>query len=93
MPLTPGHQDAFQDDLYVGVVFAMLAGDTRVVCRVTKAALEDKLAKNGRRETAVHAFCRLRSEIEAVASRQYDEGAGKPVIESEDLVPLRIPVC
>jgi hypothetical protein len=90
MPLTTAQTDAFEDDLYMGVVFAMLDGDRRVICRVTKAALEDRSAKNGRRERAVPTFCRYRPEIEAIASVQYDSGVRRPVVESEDLVPIRV---
>src|SRR4051795_11530065 len=88
MPLSTAEPKAFEYDLYVGIVFAMLDGNRRVICRVTKAALEDRAAKDCRRQTAVDAFQRYRSEIEATASRLYDAGIQEPVIESADLVPI-----
>jgi hypothetical protein len=90
MPLTTAHTGAFENGFYVGVVFAMLDGDRHVICRVTKAALEDRSAKNGRRQRAAETFCRFRSEIEAIASVQYDSGVEGPVVESEHLVPIRV---
>jgi len=89
MPLTSAEPDAFADDLYLGVTFAMLDRDQRVVCRASKAALEDRAAKDGLRETAVDTFRRCRDEIERIASRRYDEGSSEPVVRSEDLASIR----
>src|SRR3954452_7218364 len=89
MPLSTAEPKAFEYDLYVGIVFAMLDGNKRVICRVTKAALEDRSAKDCRRQTAVDAFQRYRAEIEASASRIYDSGVDEPVVRSEVLAPIR----
>jgi hypothetical protein len=89
MPLRSAGSDAFADDLYLGVSFAMLDRDSRVLCRVSKAALEDRAAKDGLPGTAVDTFRRCREEIEAIASRQYDEGLCAPVVRSEDLASIR----
>ena len=89
MPLSSAQTHAFEYDLYVGIVFAMLDDSKRVICRVTKAALEDRAAKDCRRRTAVDTFQRYRSEIEATASRLYETGVQDPVVQSADLVPIR----
>lgn len=88
MPLTSAEPDAFADELYLGVTFAMLDQDQRVVCRVSKAALEDRAAMDRLLETVVQTFQRCRREIEAIASRRYDEGSIQPVVRSEDLAPI-----
>jgi hypothetical protein len=90
MPLSNADADAFADDLYLGITFAMLDGDRRVICRVSKAALEDRAAKDGLPETVVETFHRCRGDIEAIASRQYDEGSSEPVVRGEDLAPIKI---
>src|SRR5262245_593019 len=90
MPLTSADPDAFADELYLGVSFAMLDEDQRVVCRVTKAALEDRAAMDRRPESVVQTFQRCRQEIETIASLRYDDGVREPVVRSADLVPIRM---
>jgi hypothetical protein len=90
MALTRDRNERSQYQLYLGVMFAMRDGSRRVVCRVTKAALDDRSARSGRLMTATEAFDRYRSNIEAVASAQYERGVESPVVDSEDLVPIRI---
>src|SRR5579859_6421605 len=90
MALTSNRNEPFEHGLYLGIIFVMLDGGRRVICRVSKAALEDRGMKGGRRMTAIEAFQRYRSEIEAAASRQYKRGLKSPVVESEDLVSIRI---
>jgi len=90
MALAPKHNEPVQYDLYLGVIFVMADGEHRVICRVTKAALDDRAVMSGRRLSTVEMFEKFRSEIEAAASRQYDVGIKSPLIDSEDLVPIRI---
>jgi hypothetical protein len=90
MPLTPDHDEPFDYDLYLGIGFVMVDGDRRVICRVTKAALHDRAIKSGRSLSAVEAFRRYRAAIEAAASTHYDRGIDAPVVDSQDLVPIRI---
>jgi hypothetical protein len=90
MPLTPNHNKPVEYDLYLGVIFVMADGEHRVICRVTKAALDDRAVISGRRLTTVEMFEKFRSEIERAASRQYDSGIKTPLVDSEDLVPIRI---
>ena len=89
MPLLSKQDEPFEYDLY-GVAFVMADNDRRVICRATKEALDDRAATCGRFMSAVQAFERYRSEIEAVASAQYGRGVALPTIASEDLVPIRI---
>jgi thioredoxin-related protein len=89
MPLESADVDAFTDDLYLGVTFAMLDVEQCVVCRVSKAALEDRAAKDRLRATAVETFQRYRKEIEGIASRKFDQGSLEPVVLSKDLAPIR----
>jgi len=35
MPLKPDHDEPFDYDLYLVIVFVMVDGDRRVICRVT----------------------------------------------------------
>jgi hypothetical protein len=90
MPLRADHDEPFDYDLYLGIVFVMVDGDRRVICRVTKAALHDRAIATGRSLSAVEAFRRYRAAIEAAASAHYDSGIASPVVDSEDLVPIRI---
>jgi len=90
MPLRPDHDEPFDYDLYLGIVFVMVDGNRRVICRVTKAALHDRAMKSGRSLSAIEAFHRYRTAIEAAASGHYDLGVDSPVVDSEDLVPIRI---
>lgn len=89
MPLRSAEPESFADELYLGVSFAMFDGNQRVVCRATKAALEDRAAMDRLPETVLQTFQRCRQEIEAIASRHYDEGVCEPVVKSADLVPIR----
>src|SRR6516225_10435772 len=90
MPLKPDHDEPFDYDLYLGIVFVMVDGDRRVICRVTKAALHDRPIASGRSLSSVETFHRYRRAIEAAASAHYAAGIDSPVVDSEDLVPIRI---
>ena len=65
MALAPKHSGPVQYDLYLGVIFVMADGEHRVICRVTKAALDDRAVMSGRRLSTVEMFEKFRSEIEA----------------------------
>ena len=90
MPLKPDHDEPVDYDLYLGIVFVMVDGDRRVICRVTKAALHDRAIASGRSLSSVETVHRYRRAIEAAASAHYDAGIDSPVVDSEDLVPIRI---
>jgi hypothetical protein len=93
MPLGSADVDAFADELYLGVTFAMLHDEQRVVCRASKAALEDRAAKDRLRERPVETFRRCRKEIERIASRKFDQGSPEPVVLGEDLAPIGTNAC
>src|SRR5947209_3887333 len=88
MTLKSAGVEAFADNHYLGVTFAMLDGKRRILCRVSKAALEDRSARDRLRETPVETFLRCRDQIEAIASDKYDAGSAEPVVGSEDLAPI-----
>jgi hypothetical protein len=94
MPLMHASEDCDPENL-VGVRFPMLDDSDRtkrVICLVTYAALQDRATLDGNGEDWIRAWLEHRSEIEALASVNYDDGKfnenGEVVIETEDLTPL-----
>ncbi|ULK98865.1 DUF1488 family protein [Bradyrhizobium sp. I71] len=74
---------------FEGIAFAMFDLNHRVLCFVTWAALLDRAAKDGTRQTDVRGtFDRYRWKIEKIASENYDRGEAKPVVRTEQLTPL-----
>ena len=72
---------------FVGMHFKMLDGKTVVNCIVTTEALQDKAARNNMSEDDFASiFETFRSEIEAIADRQYAAGMMGPRVTSADLV-------
>lgn len=73
---------------FEGIAFAMFDQEHRVLCFVTWAALLDRAAKDGTRQTDVRGtFDRYRLKIEQIASRNYDQGEARPVVRTEQLTP------
>jgi hypothetical protein len=94
MPLIPVHDD---DKIHISdsfsISFPMMDGTKPVVVRVTDEALQDRAAREND-DSHLHdlgvLFQRYRAEIEAVASRKYDEGhhdGNHVTVISEDLSP------
>ncbi|MBN8995921.1 MAG: DUF1488 family protein [Rhizobiales bacterium] len=94
MPLTRTEDiDVDSPDFITGVLFGMKDPEgRRIVCRVTREALEDRAAadKENQRDQAA-TFARARKAIEAAASRRFDAGEKAPVVHSEDIVPPKPP--
>ncbi|MET4296770.1 hypothetical protein ABIB06_003710 [Bradyrhizobium sp. LB8.2] len=68
------------------LLFAMFAGDDRIICRVEWAALRDRAAADGiNPNDIVGIFKKHRATIEQIASDQYDAGKQMPVVRTEHL--------
>ncbi|WP_025036317.1 DUF1488 family protein [Bradyrhizobium sp. DOA9] len=88
MPLTTDPSRNTELRLFEGIAFAMFDREHRVPCFVTWAALIDRAAKDGTRQTDVEGtFQRYRLKIEQIASRSYDRGEDRPVVRTEQLTP------
>ncbi|AMA60945.1 MULTISPECIES: DUF1488 family protein [unclassified Bradyrhizobium] len=88
MPLTTDPSRDIEFRLFEGIAFAMFDSEQRVLCFVTWAALLDRAAKDGTRQTdARGTFEQYRWKIELIASRNYDQGETRPVVRTEQLTP------
>ena len=94
MPLVRASEDYDPENL-VGVRFPMLDGSDRtkrVICLVTYAALHDRATLDGNGQDWMRAWLEHRSEIEVLASVNYDDGkfneSGEVIVETEDLTPI-----
>ncbi|QIO32401.1 DUF1488 family protein [Bradyrhizobium sp. 1(2017)] len=88
MPLTTDPSRFTELQLFEGIAFAMFDSEQRVLCFVTWAALLDRAAKDGTRQTDVRGtFEQYRWKIELIASGNYDQGEAGPVVHTEQLTP------
>lgn len=88
MPLTTDPSRFTELQLFEGITFAMFDSEQRVLCFVTWAALLDRAAKDGTRQTDVRGtFEQYRWKIELIASGNYDQGEARPVVRTEQLTP------
>ncbi len=88
MPLITDPSRDTELQVFQGIAFAMFDREHRVLCFVTWAALLDRAAKDGTRQTDVRGtFERYRWKIEEIASRNYDQGEARPVVQTEQLTP------
>jgi hypothetical protein len=72
------------------VVFVMMDGDKRVVCRVSQEALEDAAgARNSTGRDRMSIFEAHRTRIIDIACRRYDAGEEKPRVKRADLIAYR----
>jgi len=74
-----------------GVRFAMMDGPTRVICRVTREALDRVEGDNSSQQDQIPRFewHRHRFQFEQVASQKYDSGEQAPIVMAFDLVSNR----
>ena len=70
------------------VFFPMTDGNTRIVCRVSREALEDRASADGCGEILGYpeeVFLTHRERIEQIASAKHDAGDAKHLVRSADL--------
>jgi hypothetical protein len=70
-----------------GVRFAMMDGPVRVVCWVTREALEAIERGNPSQQDCMGCFERHRLKIEQLASKKYDGGEQSPIVMTFDFGP------
>jgi transcriptional regulator with XRE-family HTH domain len=70
-------EDAFSHDTSDTIVFWGQDGETRVLCRISRAALDDHFSESDRLKPET-AFKKHRKEIEALARRKYLDGEREP---------------
>ncbi|MCS3763136.1 DUF1488 domain-containing protein [Bradyrhizobium centrosematis] len=88
MPLITDPSRDSELRLFEGIAFAMFDREQLVHCFVTWAALLDRAARDGTRQTDVKGtYERYRWKIELIASRNYDQGETRPVVRTEQLTP------
>ena len=71
-----------------GVQFAMMNGPTRVICRVTREALDRVENDKSSQQNQIPRFERHRTQIEQLASGRYDAGERAPIVMSFNRVPI-----
>jgi len=71
-----------------GVRFAMMNGPTRVICWVTREALDRAEDDNSLQQNQIPRFERHRIQIEQLASQKYDAGEQAPIVMTFDLVTV-----
>ena len=72
------------------VLFPMTDGNTRIVWRVSREALEDRASADGRGELMAdlaEVFLINRQRIEQIASAKHDAGATECLVRTGDLNP------
>jgi hypothetical protein len=77
-------------DKFSGVLFPMTDGKSRIVYKVTYAALQDRASADGSGATfdPVETFLKYRRSIEQIASEKYDAGVTDRVVTTAELTPL-----
>jgi hypothetical protein len=71
-----------------GVRFRMMNGLTRVICWVTREALDRAEDEKSSQLNQIPRFERHRIQIEQLASQKYDAGEQAPIVMSFDLVTI-----
>jgi uncharacterized protein DUF1488 len=86
MPLTADENPAIElDD--TDLVFTMMDGEARIVCRVTTVYLFTRAAASNLLSLSpVALFGSFRAEIEHIASEKFDSGQKLPRVTSRDFV-------
>jgi hypothetical protein len=72
------------------ISFPMTDGRTRIVCRVSRKALEDRASADGRGELMAdpaEVFLIYREHIEQIVSDKHDGGDAEHLVKSADLNP------
>jgi hypothetical protein len=70
------------------VLFEMRDKDDVVHCMVSECALRKRALVDGEADDTVEElFSEYRSEVEAIAERQYDVGFKTPIVRAVDLAP------
>ena len=88
MPLTSSDAPNAGVVMLEGLYFNMLDGRTRVRCRVTEEALQDRAGRaNMAQDGLMSIFETFQDEIESIASMKYDRGGDPVVVLSSDLNP------
>jgi hypothetical protein len=72
-----------------GVRFAMMDGPTRIICWVTREALDRVEGDNSSQQDQISRFERHRFQFEQLASQKYDSGEQAPIVMAFDLVSNR----
>ena len=73
---------------FVGVRFKMRDGQTIVDCIVSREALQDRGARDGRSHVDLaDLFASYRSEIEDIAAKKHAAGIAEPKVTSAELAP------
>jgi Protein of unknown function (DUF1488) len=72
-------------ELAGGIQWIMMDGIRRVVCWVTREALDDIEGGNASQRERTSCFERHRSKIEQLASQKYLAGEKRPIVMSFDL--------
>jgi hypothetical protein len=68
------------------VLFEMRDNDNVIHCMVSECALRNRALVDGESEVGVEdLFSEYRSEVEAIAARQYDTGFKNPIVRAFDL--------
>jgi hypothetical protein len=70
------------------ILFPMTDGKTRIVCRVSREALEDRASADGRGDLMadlVEVFLMHRECIEQIASGKHDAGDAEHLVKTADL--------
>jgi hypothetical protein len=73
MPLTR-HQEEYAERFEGGINFAMTDGKARLVCNVSREALDDRAAKDRKTGGLRKLFTDYREEVEQAASDHFDAG-------------------
>ncbi len=76
-------------ELAGGIRFMMMDGVGRVVCWVSREALDDVEGGNPSQHERTVRFERHRIKIERLASQKYDAGEKSPIVMTFDLRTLR----
>jgi hypothetical protein len=72
-----------------GIRFTMMDGSRRVICWVSREALDRIKGHDPCQQDPMVCFERHRSKIERLASQKYDAGEPSPIVMSFDLETLR----
>ena len=91
MPLQRADDAYDSSDRFLGILFPMTDGKSRIIYRVSYEALQDRASADGSGATsdAVETFLKHRSRIEQIASEKYDARIAERVVTTAELTPQR----
>jgi uncharacterized protein DUF1488 len=79
----------FAENYAGGIRFAMMDGPTRVICWVTREALDRVEGDKSSQQDQIPRFERHRIQFEQLAGQKYDSGEQAPIVMTYDLVSNR----